>query len=300
MGAEGFYPEEAPVHDVFVAGFWMEATTVTNGDFARFVEATGHVTTAERAPDPAMYPGADPELLVPGSLQFDPPDHPVRLDDWSQWWRYLPGASWRTPAGPGSDLVGLDQHPVVHVTYEDAEAYAEWVGGSLPTEAEWERAARGGIDGARFPWGDDEQPGGQRLANSWQGRFPYENTVEDGFAGTAPVGSFPANGFGLFDMVGNVWEWTSDWYVARRTVTEGTGASCCSPGQLRRPDREDSFDPAMPEMPIPRKVIKGGSHLCAPSYCFRYRPAARSPETIETSTCHLGIRVVIRPDNLAG
>jgi formylglycine-generating enzyme required for sulfatase activity len=291
MGSETHYPEEAPAHDVTVDAFWMDAHTVTNAEFRRFVAATGHVTLAEKPANPDDYPGARPELLVPASVVFRPPPHRVDLRNHMAWWAYVPGACWRHPRGPDSDLEGLDDHPVVHVAFSDAEAYARWAGKALPTEAEWERAARGGLAGADYVWGDELAPGGRHLANTWQGEFPLENRLEDGFAWTAPVGSFPPNGYGLFDMAGNVWEWTSDWYEARHRVPTG---GCCGSRNPRGGVKEKSYDPCMPTTFIPRKVMKGGSFLCAPNYCRRYRPAARMPQPIDTSTCHLGFRCIVR------
>jgi formylglycine-generating enzyme required for sulfatase activity len=292
MGSNEHYPEEAPAHRVVVDAFWMERHTVTNADFRRFVEATGWVTLAERPANIADYPGALPELLVPSSVVFSQPAGPVDLGNPGNWWRYVPGADWRHPRGPGSSLQGLWKHPVVHVAYEDAEAYARWVGKDLPTEAEWEFAARGGLEGAEFAWpGNELVVGGRHLANTWQGEFPWQNTGEDGFAWTAPVGMFPPNGYGLHDMAGNVWEWTSDWYQDHGKLTS---KPCCAIHNPRGGLAEDSHDARTPQVRIPRKVMKGGSFLCAPNYCRRYRPAARMPQPIDTSTCHLGIRCVKR------
>jgi len=290
MGSDHHYPEEGPAHRVSVDGFRIDRTPVTNRQFATFVEATGHVTLAEIAPDAADYPGALPEMLQPGSLVFTPPDHPVPLNDWSHWWQFVFGADWRHPYGPGSSLAGLEDHPVVQVTLADAEAYAAWAGKRLPTEAEWEFAARGGLEGAAYAWGEEFMPGGQPLANTWHGRFPNENLMVDGFARTSPVGSFPPNGYGLVDMIGNVWEWTSDFYAVRHT--EPAARPCCAPVNPRGAREEDSFDPNQAAIRIPRKVLKGGSHLCAPNYCQRYRPAARHPQQIESSTSHIGFRCV--------
>ncbi|HEX7050461.1 MAG TPA: formylglycine-generating enzyme family protein [Longimicrobiales bacterium] len=290
MGSDRHYREEAPAHRVAVDGFWMDRFAVTNDQFRRFVEATGYVTLAERAPDPADYPGAKPELLVPASVVFRSPRHRVDLRNHYDWWTYVPGADWRHPQGPASSIEGLGAHPVVHVAYEDAEAYARWAGKSLPTEAEWEFAARGGLEGATYAWGDEFTPDGAWVANTWQGEFPIENLALDGFAGTAPVGSFPPNGYGLYDMTGNVWEWTTDWYREHGRIAR----ACCAIHNPRGGDRERSYDPQMPEIRIPRKVMKGGSYLCAPNYCRRYRPAARMPQPIDTSTCHLGFRCVVR------
>jgi formylglycine-generating enzyme required for sulfatase activity len=292
MGSDRHYPEEAPVHRVAVDGYWMDRHAVTNDGFARFVDATGHVTVAERQPKAEDYPGALPGMLVPGSLVFRKPSHRVDLRNMANWWAYVPGADWRHPEGPESSLDGRLQHPVVHVAYEDAKAYAAWAGKSLPTEAEWEFAARGGLDGAAYTWGDEFAPGGTQMANTWQGDFPSENLCADGYEGTAPVGSFPPNGYGLYDMAGNVWEWTTDWYYPRHP--EEAQKACCVPVNPRGGARDRSYDPAQPNIRIPRKVLKGGSHLCAPSYCLRYRPAARFPEPIDTSTCHVGFRCIAR------
>jgi len=295
MGSDHHYPEEKPAHQVTVSGFWMDVAPVTNEDFARFVEATGYVTVAERPLNPDDFPGALPELLVPGSLVFRKTAHRVDLRDLSQWWVYTPGACWRWPEGPaGRDLRGRERHPVVHVCFEDAEAYAAWAGKSLPTEAEWERAARGGLDRKVYVWGDEFSPDGRPMANIWQGEFPWQNLNTDGFEGTSPVGSFPANGYGLFDMAGNVWEWTTDWFQERH---QGNGGKpCCIPVNPRGPaTHERSLDPCTPGVLIPRRVLKGGSHLCASNYCLRYRPAARSPQAVDSGTTHIGFRCVHRP-----
>jgi len=291
MGSDRHYPEERPAHRVSVDGFWMDAHAVTNDEFARFVAATGYVTLAERTPDPADYPGAKPELLVPGSAVFRKPAHRVDLRDPYQWWAYVPGANWRHPFGPDSSIEGLGDHPVVHVAYEDALAYARWAGKDLPTEAEWEFAARGGLDGATYAWGDEFLPGGRFMANTWQGEFPIQNLALDGFEWTAPVGSFPPNGYGLYDMIGNVWEWTRDEYREYGAAVR----PCCASTKPRGGERGASDDPRTPGSRIPRKVIKGGSYLCAPNYCRRYRPAARLAQPVDTSTCHLGFRCVVRP-----
>ena len=212
MGSQDFYPEEGPVREVEVDGFWIDEHAVTAAEFRRFVRETGYVTVAERPLDPEDYPDADADLLVPGSLVFRMSAAPVPLNDVRNWWEYVPGAYWKKPGGPGTTINGKDQHPVVQVAYEDAQAYAAWAGKELPTEAEWEYAARGGLDGAAFAWGDEHFPDGKAMANSWQGEFPWQNLKVDGFEGTAPVGSFPPNGYGLYDMTGNTWEWTSDWF----------------------------------------------------------------------------------------
>ena len=290
MGSDHHYPEEAPAHEVVVEGFWIDRGPVTNAQWADFVETTGHVTFVERAPDAADYPGAKPELLVPASVVFVQPRHRVDLRNPYNWWTYVPGADWRHPQGPGSVLDGLDDHPVVHVAWEDVAAYARWCGKDLPTEAEWERAAWGGTEGTEYAWGDRLYPGDRTMANTWQGEFPVENLEVDGYAGTSPVGAFPANGFGLLDMIGNVWEWTIDWYQAHGE----TDSPCCTAGHQRDGQAERSFDPAFPETRIPRKVSKGGSHLCAENYCRRYRPAARMPQGVDSSTSHLGFRCVVR------
>jgi formylglycine-generating enzyme len=292
MGSDHHYPEERPAHRVTVDGFWIDRHPVTNVEFARFVAATHHTTFAELPPDPRDYPGALREMLYAGSLVFVKPEGPVDRRHYSNWWRFLPDAMWRRPRGGGSSIAGLDDHPVVHVTLSDAKAYAAWAGKTLPTEAEWEFAARAGLDGAEFAWGDELNPGGRMMANTWQGEFPWENLNDDGYEGTSPVGAFPPNAYGLYDMIGNVWEWTTDWY---RPIHEADAAkTCCIPQNPLGPPEEDSYDPRQPAIRIPRKVLKGGSHLCAPSYCRRYRPAARFPQPIDTSTCHVGFRCILR------
>ncbi|MEB3335367.1 MAG: formylglycine-generating enzyme family protein [Cyanobacteriota bacterium] len=293
MGSNGHYPEEAPAHLVNVEGFWMDRTPVTNAQFLKFVKATGHITLAERAADPALYPDALPERLVPSSIVFAPPATPVGLGDPYQWWQYVAGAHWRHPEGPGSSIKARETHPVVHVAHDDALAYARWAGKALPSEAEWERAARGGLEGMTYAWGDELHPGGQPLANTWQGPFPHHNTCLDGWERTSPVGSFPANGFGLLDMIGNVWEWTDDWYAAHRErLTREEGGDDTVGDAIRR---QRSIDLTSQHGGLPRKVVKGGSFLCAPGYCQRYRPAARLAQGIDTSTCHMGFRCVVRP-----
>jgi formylglycine-generating enzyme required for sulfatase activity len=293
MGSEQHYPEERPIRRVSVDGLWMDRTPVTNASFEKFVGETGHVTFAEIPPDPADYPGAIKEMLVAGGLVFVKPPQPVDLRNIRNWWHFVFGADWRHPRGPNSSLTGLDQHPVVQIAYADAEAYAAWAGKSLPTEAEWECAARGGLDRAVYAWGDHLTVDGKHMANFWQGEFPWQNLAEDGFETTSPVGSFPPNGYGLVDMIGNVWEWTTDWYTARSPSPPAH--ACCTPRNPRGGPESESYDPQQPNIRIPRKVIKGGSHLCAPNYCRRYRPAARFPEPIDTSTSHLGFRCIVRP-----
>ena len=295
MGCERFYDEEAPVREVAVDGFAIDRAPVTVAEFARFVDDTGYVTLAEQPPDPAQYPDADPALLVAGSLVFHPTAGPVPLDDPARWWAYVPGADWRHPWGPASDNRERQDHPVTQVAYEDAHAYAAWAGKELPTEAEWEYAARGGLDGAVFAWGDELRPSGELMANFWQGEFPWQNLGAAGWRGTTPVGLFGPNGYGLVDVTGNVWEWTSDYYSPRGAGADGPARPCCGPPanpRVRTP--ADSYDYGRPGAHIPRRVIKGGSHLCAPSYCLRYRPAARQPEALDTSTSHIGFRCVIR------
>jgi formylglycine-generating enzyme required for sulfatase activity len=293
MGSDTHYPEERPVHRVSVDGFWIDRSPVTNDRFARFIEATGHVTFAEIPPDQAQYPGALPHMLYAGSLVFVKPDGPVDRRNFANWWTFMRGADWRHPHGPTTSIESRDQHPVVHVAFADAEAFAAWEGKTLPTEAEWELAARGGLDGAPYAWGDDFLPEGRHRANTWQGEFPWQNLAVDGYEGTSPVGAFPPNGYGLYDMIGNVWEWTTDWYQSKHPG-EALKA-CCTPHNPRGAREDASYDPCQPDVRIPRKVIKGGSHLCAPNYCRRYRPAARFPEPIDTSTCHLGFRCIVRP-----
>jgi sulfatase modifying factor 1 len=275
MGSEDFYPEERPVRGVELEGFWIDKRLVTVADFRRFVRDTGYVTLAERPLDAADYPGAELGALVPGALVFRRAAGPVDLRDYRQWWAYVPGATWNRPEGPGSDTYSRARHPVTQVAFEDAEAYAAWAGKALPTEAEWEYAARGGLDGTAYAWGDEPFPEGRAMANTWQGEFPWQNLRLDGYEGTSPVGAFPPNGHGLFDMIGNVWEWTCDPFT-----DEGAPSSpCCGPDAPGE---------------IARRVIKGGSHLCAPNYCLRYRPAARQPEAVDTSTSHIGFRCVVR------
>lgn len=297
MGSDRHYVEERPAHRVHVPPFTMDATCVTNAAFAAFVSATGYRTVAERPLDPAQYPGARPEMLNPGSLVFHMTDGPVDTADYRNWWSWVPGACWRHPEGPESGIADRANHPVVQVAFEDAAAYAAWAGKALPTEVEWEYAARGGLDGAEFAWGDDLAPGGEHRANTWQGPFPWRNFAADGFAGTCPVRSFPPNGYGLFEMCGNVWEWTTDWFAPRH-APDAAAPTCCGAG--RGPTLEGSFDPAQPAIRIPRRVVKGGSFLCAPSYCRRYRPAARHAQMIDSGMSHIGFRCVTRHTAITG
>lgn len=288
MGSNAGYPEESPPHPVTVSGFYIDRTEVTNLQFSRFIDATGYVTVAQRQQNPELYPGVPLEKLVPASAVFIQPERVSNLHDFTQWWRYVPGACWLHPEGPGSTIEGREDHPVVHLAYEDAEAYATWAGKSLPTEAQWEFAARGGLNGAFYSWGDEPTgPDGARLANTWDGSFPKENTRLDGWAGTAPVRSYPPNGYGLYDVSGNVWEWCADWY-SEDTYLKGEQTDPNGPPQGSAIDR---LSPG-----APRKVTRGGSFLCSPMYCHRYRPAARSPVTPDSSLSHTGFRCVVNQE----
>ena len=282
----GVTRDALPVHRVYVDPFWMDATEVTNAQFAIFVKATGYRTVAERVPTAEDFPGAPPENLVAGSILFAPPPGPVRLDDHYQWWRYQKGASWRHPLGPGSDLKGRENYPVVHVAYADASAYANWAGKRLPTEAEWEFAARGGLSGKLYAWGDEFRPGGKYMANTYQGQFPAQDTGQDGHAGLGTVGSYPPNGYGLYDIAGNAWEWVSDWYrpdYYRRLASTGIAA--------RNPQGpDDPFDPAEPGEK--KRVHRGGSFLCTDQYCTRYMVGTRGKGEVSTGTNHVGFRCV--------
>jgi formylglycine-generating enzyme required for sulfatase activity len=277
MGSTSFYPEEAPIHPVTVGPFAIERHPVTNAAFAEFVAATGYVTVAERPMDPALYPGVAEEDLLPGALVFRPTAGPVNLSDWRQWWDWAPGANWRAPYGVGSDIADREDHPVVQVAYTDAAAYAAWAGRRLPTEAQWEYAARAGST-TTYAWGEEPTLDGNLMANTWQGRFPFRNDGALNWVGTSPVGTFPPNGFGLIDMIGNVWEWTTTTYSARGHTPDAPAGACCPP-------------PADPD-PTVIQALKGGSHLCAPEYCLRYRPSARSPQSQDSSTTHIGFRCV--------
>lgn len=297
MGSENYYPEELPLRRVKVDSFWIDEAPVTNHEFAQFVADTGHVTVAEMPPNPKDYPDILPGMDKAGSLVFNRTSGPVPLTEYHLWWSFAFGADWRHPYGPDSSIegAGLWDHPVVHVTWSDAAAYAKWAGKDLPTEAEHEYAARGGLEGAEFAWGDVLSPGGRMMANYWQGLFPFSNTKDDGWERTSPVKSFPANGYGLYDMIGNVWEWTADWWSnSQPTSGRARKNSCCAVSNPRGGKLRDSFDPDQPRVRIGRKVIKGGSHLCAVNHCQRFRPAARHPEMVDTSTSHIGFRCVVR------
>ena len=286
MGTDRGSYADGPVHRVYVDGFWMDTHEVTNAEFAAFVDATGYVTTAEKLPDPALFPGVDPNVLVPGSLVFTAPQAVNGLQDWSQWWSYVPGADWRHPEGPGSDIAGRMDHPVVQVSWDDAKAYADWAGKRLPTEAEWEFAARGGLDQKPYTWGMEPRHRTGEVANVWHGQFPTENTALDGYPATAPVGSYPPNGYGLYDMAGNVWEWTGDWF---RFDTYRNGDTRNPVG----PPREHSEDPMEPG--VPKKTIRGGSYLCSEVYCAGYKVSARMATTPDSAADHTGFRTVKAP-----
>ena len=293
MGSDRHYPEEGPARAVAVGPFTIDPHPVTNREFSGFVAATGYRTVAERKLDPAAFPGVPARRLAPGSLVFRTTRGPVDLRDFRQWWAWTPGASWRHPEGPRSAIADRLDHPVVHIAFEDAQAFADWAGKALPTEAEWEFSARGGLDGAEYAWGDEFAPGGRVMANTWQGDFPYRRLHAPGHARTSPVGAFQPNGYGLFDMIGNVWEWTTDWYAARHP--QDSGNPCCVPQNPRGGAPEGSYDPALPDVRVPRRVVKGGSFLCSPSYCRRYRPAARHAQMVDSGMSYIGFRCVLRP-----
>jgi formylglycine-generating enzyme len=291
MGSDRHYPEEGHQHRVSVGGFYVDPYLVTNREFGAFVAATSYVTVAERPLKAADYPGVAHEMLAPGSLVFHKATGPVNLRDMKNWWAWVPGASWHRPEGKGSCVADREDHPVVQVAFEDAMAYARWAGKELPSEAEWEFAARGGLDGAEFVWGDELFPDGRLMANFWQGEFPWQNLRKDGLERTSPVGAFPANGYGLYDMAGNVWQWTIDWFSARHPAD---ASPCCGYGNPRGGPMQASLDPAQPQINIPRKVVKGGSFLCAANYCRRYRPAARHAQMIDSGMSHIGFRCIRR------
>ena len=293
MGSDKHYREEAPSHRVQVAGFFLDRYLVTNRQFAAFVAATRYITVAERPLRAEDYPGATPDRLQPGSMVFRPTRGPVDLRDFRNWWEWKQGAYWRHPEGRGSSVAARLDHPVVHVAFEDAEAYAHWAGKALPTEAEWEFAARGGLDGAEFAWGKELTPSGRQMAHTWSGDFPWQNTHPEGLRRTAPIGHYPPNGYGLYDMIGNVWEWTTDWFASKHFYN--AEHPCCVPQNPRGGSVDASYDPNQPDVRIPRKVVKGGSFLCAPTYCRRYRPAARHAQMIDTGMSHVGFRCIVRP-----
>lgn len=290
MGSSDFYPEESPKHRCQVGSFLLDRFPVTNRQFARFVEATGYLTVAEQALDEERYPWLHADDRTPGSTVFVPTTGPVDLDDWRQWWIWLPGTQWRRPRGPMSSVEGLDDHPVVHIAYADALAYANWAGARLPTEAEFEWAAYGGRPATTYAWGDERDPAGVVMANTWRGRFPYLNTGANGWTGTSPVGSFPANGYGLYDLIGNVWEWTSTYYAPSHLEPDDESAEPQQPHSCCGADSRAALASAEPASRVPRRVLKGGSHLCAPEYCLRYRPAARSAQAEDSPTSHVGFR----------
>ena len=282
--------DSRPIHRVYVDGFFMDKTDVTNAEFAKFVNATHYVTMAERKPKAEDFPGAPPENLVAGSVVFAPPDHPVPLNDYLQWWTYVQGADWRHPNGPSSNIKGKENYPVVHIAFEDAQAYAKWAGKKIPTESEWEFAARGGLTGKPYIWGDDFRPNGKWMANTHQGHFPDKDTGTDGYVGIAPVAKFPPNGYGLFDMAGNVWQWTSDWY------RPDYYAQLIKIGEVAKNPQgpSTSFDPSEPKQP--KRVQRGGSFLCTDQYCSRYMIGTRGKGDPDTGTNHLGFRCIMTPD----
>lgn len=282
MGSQAAYREEAPVRDVTVDGFWIDTLETTNAAFAQFVDETGYVTVAERTPNPDEIPGAPPEMLKPGSAMFRQPAS-LMSREILQWWIYMPGANWRHPQGPDSSIEGRMHYPVVHIAFEDAQAYADWAGRSLPTEAQWELAARSRSDGSTYAWGEERVPEGKHMANTWQGIFPIQNTSEDGYVGASPVGCFPPNAYGVYDLIGNVWEWTADYYAPGHDTAETMNP--------QGPPAEQSHDPRQPGFAV--RVIKGGSFLCAPNYCMRYRPSARQAQDTGLGSDHIGFRTAL-------
>jgi sulfatase modifying factor 1 len=288
MGSNDDYPEERPVHEVRLSSFYIDRFLVTNREFETFVDETGYLTFAERPLNVADYPGVPADVLLPGSLVFSPRSGATEWRGVVDWWDYVPNTNWRSPSGPGSSIRGLEDHPVVHVAFEDAVVYAAWAGKELPTEAQWEYAARGGLHRAPYAWGDHLMPDGKLMGNIWFGEFPRRDQTSCARGTSSAVGQYPANGYGLYDMIGNVWEWTRDWF----NTGHSAASSCCIPVDPGGGPENKSLDPAQREMSLPRKVVKGGSFLCAPNYCRRYRPAARQPQMIDTSTSHIGFRCV--------
>jgi formylglycine-generating enzyme required for sulfatase activity len=293
MGSDDHHPEEAPSRVASVDGFWIDSAPVTNRQFERFVRAASWVTTAEREASPLQGAGGQADVMGPASLVFKPPPPKRRAHDFTDGWSFVGGADWRHPTGPGSSTEGMEDHPVVHVSWDDVSAYCAWARTDLPTESEWEYAARGGLEEATYAWGEELSPGDREMANIWHGDFPFEHLTDDGWARTSPVASFPANGYGLYDMIGNVWEWTRDWWSTRTGAV--SAVRCCSAKNRSGGWEGLSDDPALAHLKIPRRVLKGGSHLCAENYCGRFRPAARQPMSVDTSASHVGFRCVVRP-----
>ena len=281
MGDNNTYQEEGPEHLVELDGFWIDAHEITNAQFVAFVKETGYVTVAERMPNPAEIPGAPPEMLQPGSVTFTPPNQGGQL---TTWWSYTPGANWQQPDGPGSSIAGKDHYPVVHIAFEDAQRYAQWAGRQLPTEAQYEFAARSQREREHYAWGGNElAPGGKYQANTWQGLFPFHNSEEDGYVGIAPVSCYAANDYGAYDLIGNVWEWTANWYAPGHNPDDNHNP--------QGPAQQDSYDKNNAGFPV--RVIKGGSYLCAPNFCMRYRPAARHAQDTGLGSGHIGFRTVL-------